>query len=152
MIATSVSAAIVIDASVAVWAVMPVLVAQGVDALGRFAAWRQAGIQLFAPTLWLAECTSALRAGVYDRQFSSTAGRTALADLFTLQVELRPLDVLLCQAAFDWAARLRQRRAYDALYLALADQMGTEFWSADQRLVNSARQAGMTRVHWIGES
>lgn len=148
---TSDSEVIVIDANVAVWLVLPTLAAGDVDVSVRFTAWTQAGLQLVAPMHWLAECTSAVRGGVYTRTFSSVRAQQALQDLFDLKVKLLPLTPSLCLAAFDWAARLGQAKAYDAFYLALADSLGAEFWTADRRLVNAARQAGMTTAHWVGE-
>jgi hypothetical protein len=47
--------------------------------------------------------------------------------------------------------RLGQSKAYDAFYLALAERLKAEFWTADQRLANGARQLGANWAHWIGE-
>ncbi len=47
--------------------------------------------------------------------------------------------------------RLGQARTYEAQYLALAEKLGVEFWTADQRLVNGARRIGMSWVRWVGE-
>ena len=55
------------------------------------------------------------------------------------------------RSAFDWATRLRQKSAYDGFYLAAAEQLGIELWTADQALVNNARQVGANWVHWMGE-
>jgi len=57
-----------------------------------------------------------------------------------------------CQAVLEWAGRLNQSRAYDAFYMALAEELGAEFWTADQRLARAAQQAGVTWTHWIGEA
>ena len=151
MSATSASEAIVIDANVAVWAILPVLATPGLQLMAQFGIWRQARIQAVAPMFWMAECVSAIRAAVYSRTITPVRGRTAITDLFALQVELVPMDEPLCLAAFDWAARIGQAKAYDAFYLALADHLGAEFWTADRRLANAARQAGMTTAHWVGE-
>jgi predicted nucleic acid-binding protein len=142
----------VIDANLAVWLVAPVLVPPGIDVPARFTGWRAAGEQLAAPTLWMAECTSAIRSATYARALSSAQAQTALVEVFALPLDLAEMTPILCRAAFDWAGRLQQAKAYDGFYLALADQLGAEFWSADQRLVNGARQAGMSRAHWVGES
>jgi predicted nucleic acid-binding protein len=101
--------------------------------------------------LWLAECISAIRLAVYTRSITAEEGEAAIEDLFVLQVEALPVDAALCRSAFAWAARLGQARAYVGFYLALAEQMRAEFWTADERLVNRARQAGVTWVHWVGE-
>jgi predicted nucleic acid-binding protein len=41
--------------------------------------------------------------------------------------------------ALDLAERLSLPAAYDAHYLALADWLGAEFWTADQRLVRAVQ-------------
>jgi predicted nucleic acid-binding protein len=76
---------------------------------------------------------------------------TAIDDLFLLEVETQPLDISLCKAALEWATRLQQSRAYDAFYLALAERLQAEFWTADRRLANGAQQLGVKWVRWIGE-
>jgi predicted nucleic acid-binding protein len=141
---------IVVDAKLAVWAVLPIL-AQ-IDVIDRFAAWRRAGIRRCAPTLWAAETVSAVRRAVYARQIRPERGAAAIDDLFALRIELIPMETHRCQAALEWAGRLNQSRAYDAFYMALAEELGAEFWTADQRLARAAQQAGVTWTHWIGEA
>jgi predicted nucleic acid-binding protein len=151
MNATLASEVIVIDANVAVWTMLPAVATPGVDAQGRFQSWIWDETQLVAPTLWLAECISAIRSLIYSRTVLSAEGHAAIRDLFALEVELVSLDEPLCHAALDWAARIGQAKAYDAFYLALADRLGAEFWTADRRLANAARQTGMSSAHWVGE-
>lgn len=146
------SSTLVIDANIAVWSVLPILASAGVDTLTRLEGWRQEGLRLVAPSLWLPECTSAVRSSVYSKLISTDEARRAMSDLFALRIEIMPIDEQSCLAAFDWAARLRQARAYDGFYLALADQLGAEFWTADRRLVNGAKQSGISWVRWIGEN
>lgn len=99
--------------------------------------------------LWLAECTSAIRFAVQRQTILVEEGREAIEGLFTLGVDVLPMDVSLCHAALDWAGRLGQIRAYDGFYLALAEQQGAEFWTADMRLANAAQQLGVSWVHTI---
>jgi predicted nucleic acid-binding protein len=142
---------LVIDASTAVWAVVPVLAGSKVDLLGKFRDWRVQGVHLVVPSLWLAECTSSIRRGVYARVISEEEARQAVVDIFSLDVDTLPMDQELCQAAIEWAARLGQSRAYDAFYIALAEKLGAELWTADSKLANGARQAGAGWVRWVGE-
>ena len=58
----------------------------------------------------------------------------------------------LNERALVWAARLKQARAYDAQYLALADQFQSEFWTADERLWKASKSLGLKWVRWIGEA
>jgi predicted nucleic acid-binding protein len=50
-----------------------------------------------------------------------------------------------------WARRIGQIVAYDAVYLALAQGMNAEFWTADKRLATAAQNAGVNWVHWLGQ-
>jgi predicted nucleic acid-binding protein len=138
---------IVVDASLAIWVVVPVV--SPVDPLDFLLQWRREGARIAAPMLWLAESASALRALVHTGAISLEEGRHALHDLLALEVELLPMTPEQTRAGFEWATRLGQRRAYDAFYLALAEELGAELWCADQRLATSARQAGATWVQSI---
>jgi len=69
----------------------------------------------------------------------------------SLALDRHPADKELLLAALRWAERLGQSKAYDAQYVALAEQMGAELWSADQRLVNALQAQEVSWAHWIGE-
>jgi len=47
--------------------------------------------------------------------------------------------------ALQLAQELNLSAAYDAHYLALAEQFGAEFWTADQRLANNVS----SRLPWV---
>jgi predicted nucleic acid-binding protein len=147
MSATSQGSTIVVDANLAVWAVVPV--AAAVDAIELFANWRRQGSRLVAPTLWLAECVSAIRRSAHAGAISVEEGRVALEDLLALGVETLPVGGREARAALNWAERLGQAQAYDGFYLALAEELGAEFWTADRRLANGAKQVGVTWVHSV---
>ena len=51
--------------------------------------------------------------------------------------------------AFDWTVRLKRAAAYDSFYLALAETMECELWTAEKRLCNAVDQPW---VRWAGES
>ncbi|HHS96798.1 MAG TPA: PIN domain-containing protein [Chloroflexi bacterium] len=145
------SPVVVVDANIAIWAILPVRPPDvGVDPLDLFADWRRASVRLVAPTLWLAECISVIRGCVHARLISPQQGRTAIDDLFALEVEVLPIaDEKLCRAALEWAERLEQARAYDGFYLALAERLGAEMWTADGRLARKAQQIGISWVRLL---
>jgi predicted nucleic acid-binding protein len=140
----------VIDANVAVWTVLPTVATDNLE--GRLTDWHQQDYQLVVPDFWLAEATSVIRQFVYTKTITMAEGNTAIADLFTLGVEIVPLSLELCQSAFAWAARFQQSKVYDTLYVALAEQRHAELWTGDKRLVNRARQLKLDWVRWVGES
>lgn len=140
--------AVVVDASLAVRAVLPLVATM--DATSQLAEWRRNDVRLIAPALWLAECTSAIRGLVHLGHLTRDEGHQALGDIEALEIELIPITHRLARDAFEWAERIGQRRAYDGFYLALAEQLCLALWSADRRLVRSARSAGADWVHWVG--
>ena len=80
------------------------------------------------------------------RALTAERGHRVVDDLLALGVELVPSSPQQCHRALDWAERLGQARAYDATYLALAEELDAEFWTADRRLANAARHAG---ADWV---
>lgn len=72
-----------------------------------------------------------------------------LAQLLLYPVEFYEDDALL-KTAYDLAVRFNRPRAYDSQYMALAERLNCEFWTADERLVNST-QGQFTRIRWLGE-
>jgi predicted nucleic acid-binding protein len=141
---------LVIDASIAVWAVVPA--AAPFDTLELIREWRRRGVRLLSPSLFLAESTSAIRRLVHGGFFSFEEGSTALSDLLKLDVDIIRETVEHCWTAFHWARRLGQSKAYDGFYLAVAEQSDCELWTADARLANLAREKNIARVHWAGET
>lgn len=101
--------------------------------------------------LWLAECASAIRATVHTGMITLDEGRQAVEDILALEIETLSMTAEQTRAAFEWASRLGQRRVYDGIYLAVAEELDAELWTGDQRLVRAARSARVNWVHGIGE-
>ena len=141
---------IVIDASFTIWVILPVM-ASGRDATDILAGWYRQNRRIVAPEIWLPETVSVIRQGIYTGLISKDEGQVAVDDVFALGVEVILTDRSLGKSALNWADQLGQSKAYDAFYLALAEQSKSEFWTADKRLANGARQLGATWAHWIGE-
>jgi len=138
---------IVVDASLALLATLP-----GPDqgrALDLFGGWIERDVPLVAPELWLAECTSGIRLAAYRGDITDAEALELLRELELLTVAPLPMDLSLCEAALIWAGRLQQVRAYDSLYLALAERMSAECWTYDRRLANRAMQLGLDWVKTI---
>ncbi|MCL6560570.1 MAG: type II toxin-antitoxin system VapC family toxin [Firmicutes bacterium] len=62
-----------------------------------------------------------------------------------------PLTEALHQSALEWAAHLGLPATYDSYYLALADSLGCEFWTADERLYNTVKER-VAWVHYLNET
>jgi predicted nucleic acid-binding protein len=67
-------------------------------------------------------------------------------------VEIIDEDEELCLRALELAGKLSQSKAYDAIYLALAEKLVANFWTADERLANRCQKdLNLTWVHSITE-
>ena len=133
----------VIDASLAVNTVLSLS-----DSLKSF--WDRADqeqITPCAPRLWLSETTSAIRSLLSQKQITVDEAEQALRTIHSLQVEILDEDEELCLRAFELAGKLKQLKVYDAIYLALAEKLVADFWTADERLANRCRKD--LKLSWV---
>jgi predicted nucleic acid-binding protein len=140
---------VVVDANMAVHAVVATRLSDAVSAAWTELQGRQA--RLCAPRLFAYEVTSAIHLYLADGEMEAEEAKLALETALALAVELVDEDADLCLAAFAWASRLERRAAYDGFYLALADRLGAQLWTADHSLCRCARQHGVPWVHGVGE-
>lgn len=129
---------------------MVVPVAGSEQAQAALLEWRRGHVRLLAPDLWLPEALSGIQKLVFVGAVTSEQAETLVPDFFRLGIESVVPDADLCRKALGWAGRLNQAKAYDALYVALAERESTPLYTADARLARGATQAGATWVHQIG--
>lgn len=134
----------VIDASVALKLVLPNPIQEECKALiGRLVT---EGTELVAPSLWAYETTSALCKAVLFGQLTPDESHLTLTQLMALRIRLVPPDDSQSRLALDWTLRLHRGSAYDSYYLALADALQCNLWTADQRLLNAVDLPWLCRV------
>lgn len=132
---------LVIDASFAIRLLLPNPQQSTCQAL--VTQWQQKGTALCAPTLWMYEMTSVLCKAVYFDQLTLEEGEKILILAQHLSVHLFIPDEQLTAAAYNWTLRLKRAAVYDSFYLALAEELHGELWTADKKL------AGASRVEWV---
>ncbi|MFQ6133132.1 MAG: type II toxin-antitoxin system VapC family toxin, partial [Armatimonadota bacterium] len=88
------------------------------------------------PDLAVHECLSAIRAKFARGDCDLDGARDAAGDIIRLEWQLVPGSVLARQTLELSLARHRLW-TYDASYLALAQSLGVEFWTADRRLAHA---------------
>lgn len=137
---------VVIDASIALKLVLPDPLRERCRVLVTRLAREE--FELVAPALWAYETTSALCKAVHFGQLTPDEGWRALDQLVRLGVRLIAPDAVQNRRAFEWTLRLKRAAAYDSYYLALAETLGCDLWTADQRLLNVA---GVALVRWVGD-
>lgn len=116
-----------------------------------FRSWRKQNVQLIVPALWPAEVVSTLRKMVVVGQIGFDDAHLVLANLERFPIEVVLPDSALLDLSFVWAGKLNQTVAYDAQYVALAEKLAAELWTADQRLSNILRNLKIAWAHGIEE-
>jgi predicted nucleic acid-binding protein len=110
--------------------------------------WQHEGRQPCAPPLLRYEVTSVLRKYVSRGLRTAEESRQALQRALAYDIQyVEPPDSH--QHAFDLAVLLNRPATYDTHFLALADYLGCEFWTADERLVHAV-QSALPWVKWLG--
>jgi len=140
---------LVIDANIVVALVLPLSYSD--QATCRLAAWKKAGSILYAPLLLEYEVSTVLRKAVSYGWLTTEAAAEAMTAVAALNIQRQLPSPDLHRQTLCWAERLGHSKTYDAHYLAVADRLRAELWTADRRLANRANQAGAAWVHWIGE-
>jgi predicted nucleic acid-binding protein len=94
------------------------------------------------------EVANALHRRVVRKEVTVEAATRLLESLLASGIELREPPHLHSRA-LEIANLLRQVAVFDAHYLALADILGCELWTADERFYRTA-SGTFTQVHWLG--
>ncbi len=127
----------VIDSSVAVkWAIPETDTAK---ALQLREDYRNAVHELLAPDVFAIEAAHALTRAERQKRIKVGESKQFLTDLLNTAPRFLPFHPLLMRAC-DISSKMRVG-VYDCLYVALADQEGCEFITADDKLVKNLRPA-----------
>ena len=141
------SGSVVVDASLAVkWLVEEHDSDKAHTALE---SWIAQDVTRIAPHLLPFEVANALHRRVLRGELSVDNSVRMMARLLQSQLELHQPPGLHVRA-LQLASQLRQNAVYDAHYLALAESVGCELWTADERFYR-ATSSGVDNVRWLGE-
>jgi predicted nucleic acid-binding protein len=110
--------------------------------------WREQGVQVAAPTLFRYEIVAVMRKSVYRGHVSMAQGLNGRDALLEYPVQLLMDDTLL-KRGYELATQYNRPTAYDAQYVAVAERLGCEFWTADERLFNTLK-GSLSWVKWLG--
>ena len=94
-------------------------------------------VELHAPVLFVYEVANAIRSVAWRLRLPADIAEEALATLLEAPIELHAPDPL---RALGTGIRMTIS-AYDASYVALAEHLGVECWSADERLVRASERS-----------
>ncbi len=105
----------------------------------------EGAITLEAPDLLHYELTHAIHKAARRARLPEELAGEALANLVACDIKLHPPQP---GRTLELARRFNLS-GYDAAYLALADRLGIEFWTADRKLHQAS--AELPAVRWIGD-
>ena len=138
----------VVDASLAVkWLVSEV---HSDKAFALAHTWASRATQPVAPHLMPVEVANALHRRVLRQEATRETAIRLMESLLASGIELRETRDLH-RRALVLAGRLRQNAVYDAHYLALAEALHCELWTADEKFYRAAAPT-MGNVRWVGEA
>lgn len=109
--------------------------------------WATTRVNVAAPTLFQYEIIAVLRKHVYQGNITlqeSVKGR----DILLSQPIQFLFDDDLIRRAYDLSTRFNRPTAYDSQYLAVAERLGCEFWTVDERLYNAVAN-DLSWVKWL---
>ncbi len=109
--------------------------------------WSQQGIQIAAPELFHYEIVAVMRKSVVRQRLTPAEANSYLEILLAQPVHTMKDDRLL-RRAYELATRFNRPTAYDSQYLAVAERLSCEFWTADERFFNVLAQ-DLKWVKWV---
>jgi len=119
------------------------------QARGLWRTWQNEGREIVAPPLLRYEVTAVLRKYVARGFRTAEESWQAIVRVLAFDIQYQEPPNFHLQA-LDLANRLGRPSAYEPYYLALAEHLACEFWTADERLVN-AIQDRLPWVRWLGQ-
>jgi predicted nucleic acid-binding protein len=99
--------------------------------------WMQRGEGIVSPPIFHPEVTSILRERMYRQEMTAEQAQGALDWTLSLPVGTATDNAALQRRAFSFAVRFNRPKVYDSQYLAMADLIGCDLWTADKRLINT---------------
>ncbi len=104
-------------------------------------------VDLVVPAFWDYEMVNGMNKAVARGDLTAEEGRAAVQLILAVQARRVPLPS--AGDSYELAQRY-QRSVYDSWYVALAQQVGSEFWTADRKLYHALYQQ-LSFVRWLGD-
>ena len=138
---------VVVDASLALkWLVRE---EHSDTALALLRFWESQDLRPAAPRLMPFEAANAVHRRVVRGELTVETAAALIENLLSSRLELHETPNLH-RRALELASQLDQGAVYDAHYLALAEILECEMWTADEKFVRAASPVARN-LRWLGE-
>jgi predicted nucleic acid-binding protein len=131
-----------IDASLALKLVLPESDSDRARSLWQ--KWIAEKVARLAPPLLLSEGLSVIRNRAYRKLLLPEEAEEMSKTFLGLPIHILSPDNLMART-WELATEFNRPNVYDSHYLALAEKMGCELWTADERLFNSVKD----KLPWV---
>ena len=111
--------------------------------------WQAEEASLVVPILWDYECLTGLRRAAALKLITSEEAGRMVNHLLALELQRVAPTLELHRSALTWSERIGQSKVYDAHYIALAENLSAEFWTADKRLYHTLQGLGVKWAHSV---
>lgn len=111
--------------------------------------WDENGIQVAAPVLFRYETVAVIRKYVNRGTIKRSDAEVILDAVLTRPVHYM-IDNDLLRRGYELATEFNRPTAYDTQYLAVAERLGCDFWTVDERLYNAVNTK-LPWVKWLGD-
>jgi predicted nucleic acid-binding protein len=112
-------------------------------------SWLTTATTPVGPYLLPFEITAVLRKQVFRGAITREYGLAALQRALAFEVTLLAFPDLY-ERAWKMAEQLHRPTAYDSHYLALAEMLNCEFWTANRKLYRASREH-LPWIRWLGD-
>ncbi|HLC30707.1 MAG TPA: type II toxin-antitoxin system VapC family toxin [Dehalococcoidia bacterium] len=133
---------VVFDTNVVLRLILPSQRDAAAEALWQRCA--QLGVDVVIPSQGISEAMASIRRHVFEGRLSAMDGDQLFEELkaLVLSVQIERMQL----GAWEVAKRFNRPDTYDSEFYALAEALGVELWTADDKFVNAM---GQQRPPWV---
>jgi predicted nucleic acid-binding protein len=140
------TAFVVVDASLAIkWVLKEDLRAEALALLSR---WDQDSVTILVPSWFSCEIANVMLKRMWKSNLTLLEAQTSL-DSIASAVVVRDIEPIVAKRGLEIAWSLGRPASYDSHYVAMAEHLGIDLWTADERYYNAASPA-FPFVKWLG--